>query len=115
MPASRPFEVREYLREDGSCPFREWASSLPVTVRARIAARVVRFEGGNLGDSKPLGDGVWEARFAFGPGYRLYFGMLGGRIVLLLAGGDKSTQRKDVTLAKHLWRDYKEANDETQS
>jgi len=71
--ATRGFEVRELLRADGSSPFREWMDTLPTAVSARIAARVVRFESGNLGDTKAVGGGVWEARFMFGPGYRLYF------------------------------------------
>lgn len=79
-----------------------------MVVRARISARVVRFEAGNLGDAKNLGEGVWEARFMFGPGYRLYFGVQDGRLILLLVGGDKRTQRSDITEAKHYWREFLE-------
>lgn len=105
---ARGFEVREFIRADGSSPFREWVDDLPVAIAARIAARVVRFEAGNLGDAKALGDGVWEARFMFGPGYRLYFGLLGGRLILLLLGGDKKTQRADISAAKRYWREFLE-------
>ncbi len=108
------FEVREFLRADGSSPFREWLDALPVAVRARISARIARFEAGNLGDAKSLGEGVWEARFMFGPGHRLYFAIRGARLVLLLLGGDKSTQRSDIKQAKQLWREFLEVNnDET--
>lgn len=101
--------VREFLRADGTSPFREWMDELPVVVRARIAARIARFEAGNIGDAKALGEGIWEVRFMFGPGYRLYFGMAGGRLILLLLGGDKSTQRSDIGLARRYLREFLEA------
>lgn len=98
--------VREYLGDNGRSPFREWLLKLDLTTRARVQARVLRFETGNLGDHKQVGGGVWEARLAFGPGYRIYFGMSGQELVLLLLGGDKATQRKDITLAKQFWATY---------
>ena len=64
-------EVREYETADGACPFRDWLESLDRPTRARIQARVLRFETGNLGDHKSVGGGVQEARVMFGPGYRL--------------------------------------------
>ena len=102
--------VREYLGSDGRSPFREWIDKLDRSARARIQARVLRFESGNLGDTKSVGAGVWEARLMFGPGYRIYFGKSGKTIVLLLLGGDKSTQSKDIKSAQHLWTDYLEEN-----
>ena len=63
--------VNEYITSAGWSPFRGWLDLLEVAVRARIQARIVRFELGNLGDHKALGGGVWEARFTFGAGYRL--------------------------------------------
>ena len=81
--------VREFLTVDGESPFREWLDSLTVSIWARIQARVLRFEIGNLGDHKSVGEGVWEARVMFGPGYRIYFGKDGGSIIVLLLGGDK--------------------------
>jgi putative addiction module killer protein len=89
-------KVREYLDDSGQSPFRRWLSALDIATRARIQARVLRFEEGNLGDHKQLGGGVWEARITFGPGYRIYFGKDGPTIVLLLLGGDKGTQVKDI-------------------
>jgi putative addiction module killer protein len=100
------FLVREYLTREGGNPYREWLLSLDKTVRARIQARIMRFEGGNLGDSKPVGDGVWEARFMFGPGYRVYFGLDGRTVLLLLMGGNKRAQAKDIKQAQQYWDDY---------
>lgn len=104
--------VREYLTPEGTNPYRLWLRTLDTPTRARIQARVLRFEQGNLGDHKSVGEGVWEARLAFGPGYRLYFGQDGPVVVLLLCGGDKSTQAKDIRQAKKYWRQYgKESRD----
>jgi putative addiction module killer protein len=98
--------VREYVAADGKNPFREWLDSLTVAVRARIQARVLRFEMDNLGDHKGVGSGVWEARVMFGPGYRIYFGKDGDSIVVLLVGGDKGSQAKDISRAQGFWGDY---------
>ena len=108
MAATR-LTVREYLTEQGTSPFREWLGRLDVPVRARIQARVLRFETGNLGDHRAVGQGVWEARCDFGPGYRIYFAKPGGAIVLLLLGGDKATQRADIRRAQAYWLDHMEA------
>ena len=104
-------QIREYERTDGNCPFREWLEGLDVAVKARIQARVFRFEQGNMGDHKAVGTGVWEARLDFGPGYRIYFGKDGNRIILLLLGGDKSSQRKDIRRAREYWEAYLEDPD----
>lgn len=101
--------VREYLTGAGKSPFRAWLDTLDLSVRARVQARVFRFEMGNLGDHKSVGGGVWEARLAFGPGYRIYFGKVGGSIILLLVGGDKGSQAKDIERARRYWADYLEA------
>jgi putative addiction module killer protein len=98
--------VREYVDQHGSSPFRAWLRQLDISVRARIQARILRFETGNLGDHKLLGDGVWEARLPFGPGYRVYFGKSGRTLVLLLLGGDKRSQAKDIERAKAYWANY---------
>lgn len=97
--------VREYLEADGSSPYRLWLSKLDGPTRARIQARVFRFEQGNLGDHKPVGGGVWEARVQFGAGYRIYFGKAGNAIILLLTGGDKATQRQDIRRAQAYWHE----------
>jgi putative addiction module killer protein len=101
--------VREYVAADDTNPFREWLKSLTVAVRARIQARVLRFELGNLGDHKNVGSGVWEARVMFGPGYRIYFGKDGKSVIVLLVGGDKGSQTRDISRAQGYWNDYLEA------
>ena len=98
--------VREYETADGTIPFRDWLATLDRATRARVQARVVRFETGNLGDHKGVGGGVQEARVMFGPGYRIYFGQDGTTLVLLLVGGSKGTQAKDIRRAQQYWRDY---------
>ena len=100
--------IREYLTPDGRSPFRDWLDALDVSIRARIQARVLRFETGNLGDQKAVGGGVREARLAFGPGYRIYFGKEQRTVVLLLLGGDKASQRRDIRQAQRFWADYRE-------
>ena len=100
--------VREYLSADGRSLFREWLNDIDIAARARIQARVLRFEMGNLGESKSVGGGVWEARLMFGPGYRIYFGKEGRSIILLLLGGDKSSQAADIRKARRLWKEYLE-------
>jgi len=93
--------------KNGVCPFSEWLSNLrDVKARAVIRARLERVRLGNLGDCKSVGDGVSEIRIAFGPGYRVYFGYDGRTLVVLLCGGDKSTQKKDIVKAKLLWSEY---------
>lgn len=99
--------VREYVDYRGRSPFRDWLVSLDKGIKARIQARILRFEIGNLGDHKDVGDGVWEARLDFGPGYRIYFGKHGRELVLLLTGGDKSSQTKDIRRAKEFWAAYR--------
>ena len=99
--------IRECLSADGRSYFREWLDSLAIPVRARIQARVLRFETGNLCDHKSVDEGVWEARIMFGPGYRIYFGKEGRSIILLLLGGDKSSQAGDIRNARQLWREDK--------
>ena len=101
-------DVREYLTADGRNPYREWLDTLDVSPRARIQARVLRFSSGNLGDHKSVGAGVWEARVMFGSGYRIYFARDGAQLVLLLLGGDKSTQSTDVVRAQESWKAYQE-------
>lgn len=102
-------EIREYKTKDGRNLFREWLDSLRDTeAKARIRIRLNRVRVGNLGDAKSIGRGVSELRIPYGPGYRVYFGRDGSRIVLLLCGGDKHSQRQDIIEAQGRWADYKE-------
>jgi putative addiction module killer protein len=89
-------------------PFRDWLEGLDVSVRARIQARVFRFELGNFGDHKSVGRGVWEARLQFGAGYRIYFGRVDNRLIILLSGGDKGSQGRDIQRAQGYLENYLE-------
>jgi putative addiction module killer protein len=102
-----PRSLSIYKTADGKEPFRQWMKSLSdqMTV-ARIRARLNRLRDGNLGDAKSVGSGVMELRFTFGSGVRIYFGQAGEEIIVLLIGGDKSTQSADIKLAQEQWADY---------
>src|SRR5436309_9671675 len=100
-------ELELYVTEEGRAPFTEWLDSLrDISGREKIRARLNRIRLGNFGDSSSVGEGVEELRIDFGPGYRVYFGQAGTKIVLLLCGGDKSTQTQDILQAKSYWKDY---------
>jgi putative addiction module killer protein len=99
-------KAKNYRTAGDRCPFREWIQSEDGTVRHRVNARIRRIEEtGNYGDCEPVGAGVYELKLDFGPGYRIYFGIDGDEIVLL-GGGDKSTQSADILKAKDCWEDY---------
>ena len=101
------YEIRHYLTASGKNLFEEWLDSLKdAKAEARIAARVARLAAGNFGDCKPLMDGVWELRIDWGPGYRIYYAMIGRTCVLLLCGGDKRKQSADINRAVGYWNDY---------
>jgi len=101
--------IRIYTDQKGQAPFSKWMKSIkdPV-IKARIRARLDRLNLGNYGDHKPVGSGVSELRLAFGSGYRVYYADLDDVIVILLCGGDKSSQEKDIKKAKELWLELKE-------
>ncbi len=101
-------ELRYYQTSDGERPFVEWLQGLgDKQARTRIEARLARVVVGNFGDVEPVGSGVLELRIDWGPGYRVYFARIGQAIVLLLCGGDKRTQQKDIKRAKEYFEDYK--------
>ena len=103
-----PKELHIYVTASGQSPFSDWLTSLQDgKARAKIRVRLDRVSLGNMGDCHGVGDGIQELRIDYGPGYRVYFGQLGSTIVLLLCGGDKSTQSKDIDLAKQYWNDYR--------
>lgn len=103
-----PKEIIIYANEDDSEPFTNWLNALKDKQAVkRIQTRILRLEQGNYGDYKSLKDGVLELRFMFGAGYRVYFGEDGDRLVLLLLGGDKSSQKQDIEQAKIYWKEYK--------
>lgn len=104
-----PKEVLAYRTRDGIVPFNEWLNDVgDRKAVARILARLARVGQGNLGDCKGVGEGVSELRVDYGPGYRVYFAQKGQRLIVLLCGGDKRTQERDIQRAKLYWRDYNE-------
>jgi putative addiction module killer protein len=102
-------EILHYVSRSGKDVFDDWLSRLADRrVQARIAVRINRLAAGNFGDCKPLRQGVWELRVDWGPGYRVYYAMLGRVCVLLLCGGDKRKQESDIDRALEYFKDYKE-------
>lgn len=102
-------ELRIYRTKDGKEPFIEWLKSLKdVTGRANINNRLNRAVVGNYGDCEPVGEGVYELKVHYGPGYRVYFSEQDNTIILLLLGGSKGTQSKDIKKAKQHWAEFKE-------
>lgn len=101
-------EIRRYTTADGRDVFGEWLANLAdLKARARIAVRIDRLAGGNSGDSKSIGEGIHELRVDWGPGYRVYYGIIESACVLLLCGGDKRKQSADIKKARACWKDYK--------
>ncbi len=104
---ARKRDVLHYVVE-GKDVFGEWLDGLKdISGRAAILKRIDRVEEGNFGDHRSVGSGVWELRVDHGPGYRVYYGEDGLRIVLLLCGGDKGTQKKDIRKALEFWANYR--------
>jgi len=102
-----PFKIDYYVTDSGRKPFKEWLEDLrDVHGRAKIRIRLDRARLGNLGDNRSVGEGVHELRIKCGPGYRVYYGLEDGRLILLLLGGDKSSQVKDITKAKEFWKNH---------
>ncbi len=99
-------DIRIFQDRRGREPFTSWVQSLSRHYRARVFARLDRVETGNLGDCQSIGDGVFELRLSCGASYRIYCGEVGTTVVLLLCGGDTSSQTKDVVKAKEYWNMY---------
>jgi putative addiction module killer protein len=108
----RPKELIEYRSTTNKVPFREWLFSKKIDHRtkARILVRLHSLCLGHAGDSKPVGAGVWELKFHFGPGYRVYYAYVSDVIILLLVGGDKASQRQDIQVAKRYWEEFLRRN-----
>lgn len=102
------YQIDYYQQEDGVVPFNEWLNGLrDATAVARVRIRLSRLRLGLFGLVKPLGDGITEVKIDYGPGYRVYYAISGNKVILLLSGGDKTTQRKDIATAKRYWKNYK--------
>lgn len=100
-------ELRYYLTEVGKSPFEEWFSGLDALAAAKISVALARLEQANSSNAKAVGEGVLEFKINWGPGYRVYFGRDGDVLVILLTGGIKKRQQRDIDTAKMLWADYK--------
>src|SRR5882672_2421627 len=101
-------ELRGYIDENGHKRFAEWFNGLDAPAGAKVAIALTRMELGNFSNAKGVGAGVFEYRIDFGPGYRIYFGKDGERLVILLGGGSKKGQQRDIRNAISRWRDYKD-------
>ena len=100
-------EIRYYVSASGDEPFADWFADLESVARAKVTRAIARMEQGNLSNVKTVGEGVLEYRIDFGPGYRVYFGRDGDTLVILLTGGTKKRQQRDIDAAHAYWRDYK--------
>ena len=100
-------ELRYYLASNGRSQFEEWFANLNVQAATKVSVALALLEEGNISYSKGVGGGVLEYRINWGPGYRVYFGRDGDVLVILLTGGTKQRQQKDIETAKALWDDYK--------
>jgi putative addiction module killer protein len=99
-----PREIVELVLENGRSPFHDWFTGLrDIQAKRAVVRRFRQARGGNMGDVEPVGSGVFEFRFDVGPGYRIYFAEVMGRIVVLLAAGDKRSQQRDINRAIELW------------
>ncbi|HEY4365331.1 MAG TPA: type II toxin-antitoxin system RelE/ParE family toxin [Bryobacteraceae bacterium] len=99
--------MRGYVDEKGSKPFATWFQALDPSAAAKVAIALTRMEQGNFSNAKGVGSGVHQYKIDFGPGYRIYFGRDGDRIVILRAGGTKQRQNRDIEIAQAFWADYK--------
>jgi putative addiction module killer protein len=104
------YQITVYSTRTKKEPFLEWRNSLGRKEQTIVMARINRMRVGNLGDAKPIkgGGGIWEIRITYGPGYRIYFAKQDNKIIVLLIGGDKGSQDRDIEKAKKYWLDHKE-------
>lgn len=102
------YVINEFVLDNGKSPFAEWLKSVDKMDRLRVLQRVDRLAHGNFGDYKPVGDNVYELRFRYGGGYRVYYAFEDDKIVILLCGGNKGSQDRDIEQAKSYWRMHNE-------
>ena len=107
LPSGRVTTVKQYIRLDGRSPFERWLDGLENSVAARVVTVVTRITQGNFSSVKGVGGGVFESRIDVGPGLRVDFGKDGATIVVLLGGGTKKRQARDIADALACWQDYK--------
>lgn len=100
-------EIREFLGQQGSSPFGLWFERLDPMSAVKITTAITRMSLGNFSNAKGVGEGVLEYRIDYGPGYRIYFGKDGDRLVILVAGGTKKRQQADIKTAQARWAEYR--------
>lgn len=101
------FELRAYVDERDRRVFAEWFGRLDPSAASKVTSALTRMEQGNLSNAKGVGSGVFEYRIDFGAGYRIYFGRDGERLIILIGGGTKKFQQRDITTAQERWAAYK--------
>jgi len=107
LPSSWTIELRGYIDESGNKRFAQWLERLDAAAAAKVTIALARMEPGNHSNVKGVGPGVFEYKIDFGPGYRIYFGKDGDRLVILLGGGTKKRQEQDIAEAQECWAAYK--------
>ena len=105
-------KIEMFLSRDGQSPFEDWFEGLDTQAAAKVATAVTRMGQGNMSEAKGVGGGLLEYRIHYGPGYRIYFGKDGDKIIILVGGGTKRRQSKDIEAAKTRWREYKQRKKE---
>ena len=106
------FDIREYVNARGGSPFARWFERLDGHAAAKVTTALTRMELGNLSNTRTVGAGVLEYRIDFGPGYRVYFGRDGEALIVLLGGGTKTRQQRDIDSARKLWAEYRRRKDQ---
>ena len=99
--------AKQYEDADGRCLFEEWFVDLHPPAAAKVTAAIICMEHGSFSNVKAVGPGVFEYKIDFGPGYRIYFGKDGDGLLILLGGGTKKKQQRDINIANTRWHDYK--------
>lgn len=100
-------KIESYITKEGVEPFAKWFNTLNAIAAAKVTTALYRMELGNFSNVKSLGEGIHEYKIDFGPGYRIYFGQDGEELVILVGGGSKKQQDKDIHKAKLYWKEYK--------
>ena len=106
--ANMTINIQEYLGLNGKSPFTEWFSRLDSNTAAKVSTALTRMEMGNLSNAKSISAGLLEYRIHYGAGIRIYFGKDGDRLIILLGGGTKRRQQKDIEVAQQRWREYQQ-------
>ncbi len=105
------YSIEYLILPNGKAPIIEWLKSLDSVTRKRINQRILRIEDGNFGDSKKISDDISELRYTFGKGYRIYYTQKDNKIILLINGGDKSQQSRDIEKANELLKQWRMEHD----